>query len=221
MAYQLPRYLLFDLDGTVLDSLPGITFSVNEACRKAGLPELTVDLRTLIGPPMRTILSKVVPSAGTTLLDELESNFRLTYDLVGWKRTACFKGTREVLTSMKSAGHRLFVVSNKPRHISLRILEHEGVLNLFERIYTRDTRVPPYSSKEEMIREIMHEYNVPPSSCMLVGDTMDDVEASTASGIGLAFMEHGYGEAPADLPVQLRLQGFSDFSPYLKKENVE
>ena len=170
---------------------------------------------------MRTILSKVAPLAGTTLLDELENNFRLTYDSVGWKRTACFKGAREVLTLMKSAGHRLFVVSNKPRHISLRILEHEGVLNLFEQIYTRDTRVPAYGSKEEMIREFMHTYNVPPSSCLLVGDTMDDVEASTASGIGLAFMEHGYGEAPAELDVQLRLKGFSDFSPYLKKENVE
>jgi len=145
----------------------------------------------------------------------------LTYDSVGWKRTTCFKGAREVLTAMKSAEHRLFVVSNKPRHISLRILEHEGVLNLFERIYTRDTRVPAYGSKEEMIRELMHEYNVPPSSCMLVGDTMDDIEASTASGIGLAFMEHGYGEAPVEFHVQLRLRSFSDFSPYLKKENVE
>ena len=143
----LPPCILFDLDGTLLDSLPGIAFSVHEACRMAGLPAPKIDLRSLLGPPIRTILSRAVPTDDPVLMDQLEKAFRISYDTEGWRKTSCFDGAQPALRMMKAEGQRLFVVSNKPRHISLRILEREGLLPLFERIYTRDSRTPALASR--------------------------------------------------------------------------
>jgi phosphoglycolate phosphatase len=117
---KLPQCVLFDLDGTLLNSIPGIAYSVAAAFRAAGLPERTLDLRRLIGPPIRTILSRAAEATDDALLDELEWHFRVSYDSEGWGQTLCFPGVPELLETLKRNGHRLFIISNKPRHISIR-----------------------------------------------------------------------------------------------------
>jgi phosphoglycolate phosphatase len=218
---RLPRCLLFDLDGTLLDSLPGIAYSVTAAFRAAGLPEYTFELRKLIGPPIRTILSGAAATDDPVVLDELERHFRASYDNEGWRRTLCFADVHEVLQTMKQKGHRLFVVSNKPRHISVRILEAEGIASFFEKIYTRDSKQPLYPSKEDMLHTLLAEHQLAPQDCAMVGDTMEDVSASTMNKIGCIFMEHGYGKLSHEHPVMLRLEKFSEFLPYLAMESVE
>jgi phosphoglycolate phosphatase len=218
---RLPRCLLFDLDGTLLDSLPGIAYSVMAAFRGTGLPEPNVDLRHLIGPQIRIILSRAAETDDPALLDELERHFRASYDSEGWQKTVCFAGAHETLQTMKRKGHRLFVVSNKPRHISIRILEAEGITPLFEKIYTRDSRQPPYASKEDLLHELLTEQMLSPQDCAMVGDTIEDVNASAMNKIGCIFMEHGYGKLSHEHPVMLRLGKFSEFLPYLAMESVE
>jgi len=219
MNLRLPSCLLFDLDGTLLDSLPGITFSVREACRAVGLPDREIDLRKFIGPPIRMIFSCALHTKDSVLLDELERRFRESYDMEGWRKTPCFEGAQAALQAMRNAGHRLFVVSNKPRHISLQILGKIGVLCLFEQVYTLDSRVPAYASKEEMLSVLLGEHHLFPSHCVMVGDTQEDVTASAANQINAVFMEHGYGELLPTHPILLRLRSFSDFLPYLATEN--
>ena len=221
MNGPLHSYVLFDLDGTLLDSLPGIAFSVQEACRTVGLPEPKVNLRSLLGPPIRTILSRAVATDDPALLDQLEQAFRTSYDTEGWCKTSCFDGAQAMLGIMKAGGHRLFVVSNKPRHISLKILEREGLLPLFERIYTRDSRSPA-RTKEEMLHEFLSEYGVSSPDCLMVGDTMEDATAAAAAGIGFAYMTHGYGELAQSpsLPIAYKLDSFSQFLQLMTQEPV-
>ncbi len=211
MNLRIPQFVLFDLDGTLLDSLPGIAFSVKYACRTVGLPEPDVDLKSLLGPPIRIILSRAIPTEDALLLDRLEAAFRSSYDTEGWQKTTCFQGAYATLEAMKSNGHRLFVVSNKPLHISLRILDRESLLPFFEKIYTLQSRFPPYTSKAEMLKSFLSEYKIPSSDCLMVGDTVEDINASAATHISLAMMEHGYGRAPSDATVRFRLRSFSDF----------
>jgi len=221
MNGPLPSYILFDLDGTLLDSLPGIAFSVQEACRMVGLPQPKINLRSLLGPPIRTILSRAVATDDPALMDQLEQAFRTSYDTEGWRKTSCFDGAQATLGMMKAGGHRLFVVSNKPRHISLKILEREGLLPLFERIYTRDSRTLA-RTKQEMLHEFLSEYGVSSSDCLMVGDTMEDAMAAEAVGIGFVYMTHGYGEwtATRSIPIAYKFDRFSQFLPLMTQEPV-
>jgi phosphoglycolate phosphatase len=215
----LPACVLFDLDGTLLDSWPGIAFSIDQALCTVGLPPIS-GLRSLLGPPIRTIFSRAVPTDDVALLDRLEAAFRISYDAEGWKKTVCFSGTLEALAAMKAVGRRLFVISNKPRHISLKILERERLFPLFERIYTRDSRVPPYASKEEMLREFLRDTGITSSDCVMVGDTMEDITAAAANGITAILMEHGYGAVAASVPVRMRMRSFLEFLPRKTMEKM-
>jgi phosphoglycolate phosphatase len=217
----LPSFILFDLDGTLLDSLPGIAFSVQEACRMVGLPPSMIDMRSLLGPPIRTILSRAVETDDPALIDQLEQAFRISYDTEGWRKTSCFEGAQATLGMMKAAGHRLFVASNKPRHISLKILEREGLLPLFDLIYTRDS-TSPASTKREMLQKFLSEYDISSLDCLMVGDTMEDAMAAEAVGIGFVYMTHGYGEwtATRSIPIAYKFDRFSQFLPLMTQEPV-
>ena len=222
MGSRLPKCLLFDLDGTLLDSLQGIVLSVHQACRSVGLPEPTVDLRSLLGPPIRTILSRAVATDDPLLLDQLEAAFRASYDSEGWQKTLCFEGVAETLATMHAQRHRLFVVSNKPRDISIRILKREKLLPLFEQIYTRDSKFPPWTSKKDMLISFLRENRLRPLDCLIVGDTMEDVEAAAANGIDFVYMTHGYGQLKdtCSSTCSFVLDNFSQFHELMTKEPI-
>jgi phosphoglycolate phosphatase len=213
---RLPECILFDLDGTLLDSIPGIEYSVRAAFAAAGLDDRDLDLRRYIGPPIRTILASVAETTDPILLDKLEQAFRLSYDTEGWRKTPCFPGVLEVLAGMKGGGHRLFVVSNKPRHVSCKILEMQGIAAHFEQIYTRDSIDPPYASKAGMLQAILADHHLLAEDCVMVGDTMEDASAAALHKIAFIFMEHGYGELSQAQPVLLRLGNFSEFMEHVR-----
>ncbi len=221
MVVKLPQCVLFDQDGTLLDSIPGIAYSVAAAFRAAGLPEPMVDLRRLIGPPIRTILSGAARTDDPVLLDTLERGFRASYDTEGWRKTPCFPDVSGVLASMRGAGHRLFIVSNKPRQVSCKILEMQGIAGHFDQIYTRDSIAPPYASKAGMLQALLTDHGLAAKDCVMVGDTMEDAGAAALHKISFIFMEHGYGEISVAQPVLLKLGSFSEFMPYLAVENVQ
>jgi phosphoglycolate phosphatase len=220
VSVRLPRCLLFDMDGTLLDSLPGIVYSVQAAFTAAGLPERAFDLRQLIGPPIRTILSRAAETDDPALLDALERHFRASYDSEGWRQSVCFPDALEVLQAMKKSAHRLFIVTNKPRHSSAMAIEADGLTPFFERIYTRDSKEPPYISKADMLQALLADQHLSPQECVMVGDTMEDAGAAAMHKINFIFMEHGYGEISSAHPVMLRLGKLSEFLPYLAMENV-
>jgi phosphoglycolate phosphatase len=218
---RLPDCVLFDLDGTLLDSLPGIESSVRAAFASVDLPPPHGSLRSLIGPPIRTILALAGKITDEQTLDSLELAFRQDYDTEGWKETVCFPNAAQILLALRRHGRRLFVVSNKPRHISLKNLERENILEVFEAIVTRDSRLPPYSGKAEMLQELLVQRGIPPADSVLVGDTIEDAKAAAQVGVGFIYMTHGYGSL-GDLPVSAAccLENFSQFLPMIAEELV-
>lgn len=222
MSVMLPGCLIFDLDGTLVDSLPGIEFSVRAAFSSCKLPPIHDSLRDWIGPPIRVILAQVGGVLEESVLTSLEQAFRKSYDAEGWRMTACYPDVRRILGIMLKEGYRLFIVSNKPLQISRRILEAEGILDLFEMIITRDSRSPEYSGKEEMIRSLMCDRGVSPDDCLFAGDTIEDAEAAKLTGIRFAFLTHGYGAigSSASASIEYVLNDFQQFLPLMTKELV-
>jgi phosphoglycolate phosphatase len=225
MSLRLPACLLFDLDGTLLDSLPGIEYSARAAFAQCGLAIGEVDLRSLIGPPIRTILARmaladITGSLSEDQLDRLVQTFRTVYDSEGWKMTPHYAGAPQALHALRADGRRLFVVSNKPRHISLRILQAEGTLDLFDEVVTRDSREPAYQNKQEMMHSLMQRHGLQPQDCLMVGDTREDAEAALQTGMPFCMMTHGYGDLPlnSEVPVAFRFDCFSQLMPALRQE---
>jgi phosphoglycolate phosphatase len=216
---RLPACILFDLDGTLVDSLPGIEFSVREAFHSCNLPAPKQSLRGLVGPPIRSILSRAGNVRGEDTLDSLERAFRRSYDQEGWRRSACFPDAARVLRMLGERRHRLFIVSNKPRHASLQILDGQHILDCFEAIVTRDSRSPAYPGKAEMIAALRVERSIRDEDCLMVGDTSEDAGAAASAGIRFIWMTHGYGDTgPISChPVAYKLDSFSQFLPLMSQ----
>jgi phosphoglycolate phosphatase len=214
--------IVFDLDGTILHSLPGIEYSIREAFAVTRRPFRDGDLRELIGPPISTILSMVGNVKDERTLKLLEDAFRTSYDDGGWRKTELFPDTKVVLEALRREDFRLFIVTNKPKKISMRIMEYLGISDLFEAILTRDSRAPRYSGKEEMLRTLAEQHGIDLQGSLMVGDTMEDAKASTAVGMPFAFTAQGYGKIDHDVavPIVLRLDCLGQLLPLLVKELV-
>ena len=191
------RTFLFDLDGTLVDSLPGIEFSVDRALDICGLAPRTSSLRPFIGPPIRNIFAQLLPSADFQLLSRLEHAFRGSYDSEGWQKTTIAENALSTLRTLRAAGSSLFVVTNKPAQASRQILQHIGVSDLFVEILCRDSQQPAFPSKAAMLEYLLQKYALPQHECLYVGDTVEDYRASQHAGIPVAIVGFGYGEPDA------------------------
>ena len=187
------KNVIFDLDGTLIDSLPGIEYSVDFALRAEDYPARTCDVRPLIGPPIRDTLRAISGETTPEALDGLESAFRRSYDTEGWKRTVLQTEASETLAWLSASGLSLFIVTNKPRHATRQIVEHFGLNDFFADVVSPDSAEPNYRSKAEMLRRLMQAGSVRNSDSLFVGDTHEDAEAAAAVGMPSLILTSGYG----------------------------
>jgi phosphoglycolate phosphatase len=155
------------------------------------MPE--TDVRTVIGPPIRVIAARIEPTLSEPELTQIEQTYRSVYDTEGWRETLAFPDVIPVLQSLHAEGVRLFIVTNKPRIPSRKILEHLKLDSMFAAVLTRDSRTPGYSSKAEMVREIVQSHSLTPEASALVGDTVEDEEGARASHLAYIHATYGYG----------------------------
>jgi phosphoglycolate phosphatase len=191
------RSLLFDLDGTLVDSCPGIAASLSMAFHAAGRTMPPVDLRTLIGPPIRVMAMRIDPTLTEAELAQIEKTYRTDYDSEGWRRTVLFDEVIPGLQQLRSVGAQLFLITNKPRIPTVGILTHFGMTDLFDEVVTRDSRHPGYSGKSEMLSELLLRHHLRTESTIMVGDTAEDGEAATDNRLEFIHARYGYGSVDA------------------------
>ena len=185
------KNVIFDLDGTLVDSLPGIEHSVDHALKQRGYPVRTRELRPLIGPPIRSILRTVSGETDPAALDALEAAFRMAYDSEGWTKTVLQPQVKETLSWIASCGGSLFIVTNKPSGPAASITERLGLL--VSEMVSPDSANPPYRSKAEMIQRLMLGDDVHAGNSLVVGDTREDLEAAREVGMAAVIVTTGYG----------------------------
>ena len=186
------RNLFFDLDGTLVNSLPGIEFSVREAIERCGIPTVDVSLAGCIGPPIRTILGRLTGQTASSL-DRLEREFRASYDSLGWRQTVLYPHAAEVLRELQESGKRLFLVTNKPAAVTSRILSAALIKSHFTGVLARDSRHPVFGSKAEMLACLVREYALTLTASLMIGDTQEDIDAAGEAGIAAIAVTYGYG----------------------------
>jgi phosphoglycolate phosphatase len=194
------KLVLLDLDGTLVDSAPAILTTLRAACASCGVTPLVPLDAALIGPPLRTMLERLVGENDTPLVARLEDAFRETYDLSGYRDTATYPLLHDALRRLRATDCTLVLVTNKRRVPTLRILDLLDVANEFEAVYTMDSFPPDRLSKSELVARALAELpGAAHSSTVMVGDTREDQTASVANSIGFIAVTYGYGFSPNDL----------------------
>lgn len=203
--------ILLDLDGTIIDSFPGIEHSVKMALA-AIIPQREIPcLRSLIGPSIRQIFQQALVEVDQEVLEQLEHQFRSSYDSNGWQKTVAYQGVLETLFQLDKLNIKIFVVTNKPITPTKRILERLQLLNYIKDVFSPDSKSPAFKSKTEAVAYAIAKYQLDIHKTILVGDSKDDAQAATLSGIKFFAVSYGYGKAhlEREFPINQVLSEFS------------
>jgi len=206
------QHILFDLDGTLIDSIEGIEHSVRQAV-SAVLPGREVPpLQDLIGPPIRSVMQRALANVTAEQLDDLERRFRASYDTDGWRMVMCYDGVMATLQGLQDRGVQCFVVTNKPALPTHRILEALTLDRYFRDVATPDAVTPRFSSKTDTTRSLLQRHELPPDRTVLVGDSRDDAEAAAHCGLGFVAVAYGPGKTldASEFPILAALQQFDE-----------
>jgi phosphoglycolate phosphatase len=187
--------VLFDLDGTISDSAPGILAALRQAFTEHGLAPLDERTeRTLLGPPFYESLPPIV---GDDQLWPVIESYRANYATTMYD-SAPYAGMPELLTALHDAGHRLAVATSKPEPYAVPIVEHLGVAGLFETI-GGDEPDGSLRTKALVIDKVLRRLGNPePRAVLMVGDRSHDVIGARAHGIDCVGVGWGYA-APGEL----------------------
>lgn len=187
------KNILFDLDGTLTDSAPGITNCVAYALEKFGIRvEDKSELNRFIGPPL--IYSFKTFFGFSDKDAELATEYyRERFSTVGLYENALYPGIDVMLKHLKESGRRLLVATSKPEEFTVLILEHFGIKQYFTFI-CGNTLSESRPEKRDVLMYIMAKY--PELSCentVMVGDRCYDVEGAKAVSLPCIGVSYGFG----------------------------
>ncbi len=188
--------LLFDLDGTLLDSKPGIELCfayamkrMNEAGPPVQLPE-GFDFNTVIGPPLTHSFRQFTHSEEQVV--QAITFYRELYFDTGWKMSDPFDGIRDALMLLKDSGKRLLVATSKLEDLARRTLEHHGIARYFD-VIAGASKDDKRSSKQDVIVRALELAGVESTDCVMIGDRLHDMEGAQQTGMDAIGVLWGYG----------------------------
>lgn len=182
--------ILFDVDGTLIDSAPGILNTLQEVFDKMGVDTANVDLRRYIGPPLRkTFGEHFARSEDVELATAL---YRKSYAVKGGHECALYQGVPEMLRRLRAAGLVVCTATSKPTQVVTPILHEQGIAPLIDFIggasmdESRDT-------KTDVVRYVLAQPLLKGKRVLMVGDRDDDMRGAAECGIDAAAVLYGYG----------------------------
>lgn len=205
----MPRDILFDLDGTLIDSSAGILASFGRVLAAHGLQAVVPLEASLIGPPLAVTLRQVSGVEDETGLARLAEAFKADYDTTGYLATEVFPGVPEVLARLAAEGMRLFIITNKRMVPTRKILQSLGLAQHFTGTHTRDETEPMAPSKAAVARRVIARNAIDPARACFVGDSDEDAAAARENSLAFIHARYGYGAAGIEAG-GLRLDRFED-----------
>ena len=187
------RSVLLDLDGTLIDSQPGILASCLAALRALGHePDETLDIKRAIGPPLEDLMQVLLQRYGDDRVGEAVAAYRQHYGEIGLLGSEPYPGIGSALEEMQQAGLRLYLATSKREIFASRILHHLGLATYFDGIHGS---VPGggLDHKPELLAHVLLRHNLLPSHSLMVGDRRYDISGAHAvemRGLGVLW---GYG----------------------------
>jgi phosphoglycolate phosphatase len=185
--------VLLDLDGTLVDSYPGIVASCRAALRALGHePDEIPDIRRFIGPPLQETMQFLLRPYGDDRVGDAVAAYRRHYGESGLFASVPYPGIVNSLEAMKRSGLRLYLATSKRATFASRILEHLQLAANFDGIYGS---VPSgeLDHKPELLAHVLARHGLSASTSLMVGDRRHDISGARAVGMRALGVLWGYG----------------------------
>ena len=184
---------LFDLDGTVIDSLAGIHATASAVLRERGHAALErAALQALVGAPLESIFATLVPALDDGGCVTYANHYRELYWTVGVPQTPLFPGVAQLLSSLGPADVGLAVVTTKRADVAAHVLEATGIARYFRAVVGGDS-TPHHKPHPAPALAALEALSAAPASAAVVGDTTFDVLMARAAGCRPIAVGWGYG----------------------------
>lgn len=177
--------LIFDMDGTIVNTVPTVLDCLKKALAETGAEFDAKKLTpTLIGPPLEQMVETLCPAESSEKRAEVVAAFRRFYDAAPEKGTGLF---RQIVPLLQTPA-RKFIATNKPQKPALRLLDALEISPLFEAVLTPDSGL----NKAQMIAKIVAENGLNPEKTLMIGDAVSDMTAAHAAGVKACAVVWGY-----------------------------
>jgi phosphoglycolate phosphatase len=185
------RLVLLDLDGTIIDSAPGIVAGMKCAFAAVGadVPAESV-LRSWIGPPVLRTLDRELGAQGEDVVFGANEAFREYFDTVGAHETAVFPGMPDALEHLDDGGFVIVVVTHKPQPLAELALEAHGLDPLVRAIHA-PTSPEEWVPKEDLFAAALEDF--PVNAVIAAGDRGSDIDAAAVHSVPSIGVTWGYG----------------------------
>jgi phosphoglycolate phosphatase len=222
--------LIFDLDGTLVDTAPDLLGATNAVMAAQNLPLIPpATLRHMVGFGARSLIEQAMEAVGRTPTPEelapLVDIFMVHYREHIADSSVLFPGVRETLTALKENGARLAVLTNKPQELADLLLPALGMRDFFAEVYGAG-RMSYVKPDARIFHDVVRDLNAKmggghDGGAVMIGDSITDLKTARAAGVPCILFSYGYTPVPAaDLGADLVLDDFADLPGALKALNL-
>ena len=181
--------ILFDLDGTLTDSAPGIFETLRYALNKQNITPPN-DLDFVLGPPLMDTFCNTFHMSQQSA-EQAYKDYCERYSEKGMYENSVFEGIKEMLSELKKHGKKLAVATSKSQDFAQQIIEHFGLSEYF--YFVSGNYIGQRDTKAKVVRYALEQLNETPQSAVLVGDRMYDIIGGKEAGVSVIGVLYGYG----------------------------
>lgn len=188
------KNILFDLDGTLIDSAPGIEESFYIAYLKVYNNECKKNITTFIGPPIGQVLTAINGETNLETINDFAESFKQHYDTEGYKKSKLYDNVEMVLEILLKNKLNVFIATNKREKPTKLILEYLSIGKYFNDIYCPDIVDFKFKNKTDLVAHMLKTNSLLFNETIMIGDTIHDGLAADENKLDFALVEYGYGE---------------------------
>jgi phosphoglycolate phosphatase len=186
------KNIIFDLDGTLIESSAGILEGFDFALRKHFIKSSIELNESLIGPPLHQTIAKLINSSDEVLINKVADSFKLFYVSEGYKKTILYEGINNLLDELLKLEKKIYIGTNKRLNPSVKIIKHLKIDKYFHKIYALDSFTPPCLNKSELIKKILIMENLETSNSIYIGDRIEDGNSADKNNLKFALAVWGF-----------------------------
>lgn len=177
------KAFIFDLDGTLIDSLEDLADAVNLMLAERGYPQQPLKVFPLyIGEGVHNLVERALPREAQSKIDECVADYQRFYGETWDKKTKPYEGILEALQELREYGYKIGVLSNKPHEFTLKCCEHFFPEDTFDLVLGARDDVPRKPDPAGAL-EIAQAFEVEPAECFYIGDSGIDMQTARNAGM--------------------------------------